>query len=148
VDANPTIQRKIIFQSSMARGTVIKLTNKLQEQLSTGIAADGKSHSIGGAIFGQARTTRSVTKIAKLVEFVWHRHGALVSGCTALAMPSATERQAGGMQPAAILQLANGHEKWTSHAELLVEIVQLYSEEICVASGGQPKRLRRTRGAL
>lgn len=118
----------------MACGTVIKLANKLEQQLSTGIAADRKSHSIGGAFFGKARATGSVAQVAELMEFVWRRFDALVSRGATLPMPSATERQTGGMQPAAIIQLADRHEKWTRHAELLAEIVQLYSEKICVAS--------------
>lgn len=49
-------------------------------------------------------------------------------------MPASAKWQARRMQPTAILQLAGWKKKWTSHGELLVEIVQLYSEEIYVAS--------------
>lgn len=54
----------------MACGAVIKLTNKLQQELGAGIAADAKSHGISGAFFGQMRTTPSVAQIAKSMEFV------------------------------------------------------------------------------
>ena len=78
----------------MARGTVIKLTNKLQQQLGAGIAADTKSHRIGFALFGQARTTGGVAQIAKFVEFLRGWLAPLMPGRAALAMPTAAKWQA------------------------------------------------------
>ena len=130
--ADPSAKREIVFQSSVACGTVVKLTSKRKQQLSTGIAGDRKSYRVGCPFFRQARTAGCVAQVAKLLQVLRGGLGALVAGCAALAMPSATKRQPGRVQPAATFEFAGRKEKWTRHKYLCCS--QFYSARKRIAS--------------
>lgn len=114
----------------MVRGTVVKLTSKRKQQLRTGIAGDRKSYRIGGPFFRQARTAGCVAQIAKFPQLLRGGLGALVAGCAALTVPSATKRQPRRVQPAAIFQFAGRKKERTRHGIYAVSLrAILLSEE-------------------
>ena len=54
-------QRKVVFQHTVARGTMCRLTNKTHEQLRAAIARDGETHGVATTIHRQTGATGGVT---------------------------------------------------------------------------------------
>jgi hypothetical protein len=111
----PLAEREIVLQRSVPRRTMCGLAYEPNLQPITLVASNRKSYCVVSPVLRQSLATRRVTQIAELVHFLiaWFR--AFVAGCTALAAPSAAQRQSRRMQPAAIFQFARRHKKWAGH---------------------------------
>src|SRR5580698_1361281 len=116
VRSGPPAEREIVFQNSVARGTVPRFADEPKLQLCAAITSDGKSHRIVRAFLGQTRAPGSVTEIAEFPQFLIRRFCVFIARRGAMANPSPAQRQTRRMKPPAIFQLAGRHEEWTRHS--------------------------------
>jgi hypothetical protein len=92
VGRNPLSLREIVFQRSMARGTMCGFADEPKLQLRPPVASNRKSHRIVSPFFWEPRTTRRVTQIAKLPQLPIRRFRSLVAGRAAMPSPSPAKR--------------------------------------------------------
>ena len=83
-------QRKVVFQRTVARGTMCRLTNKTHEQLRAAIAGNGETHCVAIAIRRQTGTTGGVTQIAIVRQFFLRWLDAFMARGRTMSVPAST----------------------------------------------------------
>lgn len=99
-----------ILERPMLHWLMVPFANKTQKELLARVANDCKAHCIATALSRQARTIRSITKIA-FFQFFQHKRIAFMAGSATIPRPACSQGQPRGMKPDAIFQLLYRHEK-------------------------------------
>ncbi len=133
----PPAKHQIVLQGAVASRLMRGFTDEPQQKLGAAIARHGESYRVTCSLLGQPPASCGVSQVTAFPQFLGRRFGTFMSRCGALATPSAPQRKARRMQPAAVVQFAGRHEKWARHGRLLIRMPQFYSEPGSIASDVQ-----------